>query len=129
MQFQKGNPGGPGRPVKYKQYSNESENRHNYKLHSCFGISKYDYDEMYKKQDGKCAICGKKETIIKCGKIQQLSVDHDHSTGRIRGLLCFHCNSGIGKFGDNSELLRKAADYLDNKKETGCLIQMVLVDS
>lgn len=70
-----------------------------------FGISLEEYNEMYSSQGGVCAICSLKED-------KQLAVDHDHITGKVRGLLCFRCNSSIGKFEDSSELLRKAANYL-----------------
>jgi hypothetical protein len=62
---------------------------------------------MFAQQDGKCAIC---KLISK----QKLCVDHDHSTGKVRGLLCKKCNWGIGLFGDKPNFLRTAADYLES---------------
>ena len=58
-----------------------------------------------------CAICGTDDPNF--GHVKTFSVDHDHETGKVRGLLCLHCNLGLGKFKDNSTNLRKAADYLD----------------
>lgn len=57
-----------------------------------FNVLRSDYDAMYEKQGGLCAICGKPE--IK--KNSRMAVDHCHSTGNIRGLLCLGCNSKLG---------------------------------
>lgn len=56
-----------------------------------------------------CGICGATESS---GGKKQLHVDHDHTTGKIRGLLCNHCNLGIGHFKDDTELLQAAIKYL-----------------
>lgn len=76
-----------------------------------FGITQEDYDELFKKQDGKCVICG----VEKNGGKQNFCVDHDHTTGKVRGLLCHNCNLSIGLMKDNPDLLRKAAEYLESK--------------
>jgi len=70
---------------------------------------------MLFKQDGCCAICGIHHTIIheKTGKA--LHVDHCHTTGKVRGLLCFTCNSAIGKFKDNIDIIQSAIIYLKQK--------------
>ena len=73
-----------------------------------FGIGKLEYNALYLKQNGCCALCSLPESIIR----RSLAVDHSHSTGKIRGLLCFKCNTALGKFGDNPELLMKAAKYV-----------------
>lgn len=52
----------------------------------------YDYNRLFKEQDGKCAICEKEK---------KLAVDHDHETEKVRGLLCLDCNTSLGKLGDN----------------------------
>jgi Recombination endonuclease VII len=75
-----------------------------------FGITIARYDEMLESQGGTCAICHSSD---KGRKDRYFCVDHDHSTGLVRGLLCHPCNSGIGLLQDNAQLLRKAADYLD----------------
>lgn len=74
-----------------------------------------EYEALLIRQDHRCAICGEKETTIRGGKLQTLSVDHCHDTGRIRGLLCNTCNRAIGLFKDNVDLLRRAANYLEGK--------------
>lgn len=67
------------------------------------------YNAMFVKQNGLCAGCYKHQSQFKT----RLSVDHDHKTGRVRGLLCRLCNQGIGLLRDNSTTLRQLADYLD----------------
>lgn len=83
-----------------------------------FGITVEDFKKMQSEQNGVCKICGKSETRLKKGsdKIADLAVDHCHKTGQVRGLLCFKCNSSIGKLGDSVELLQKAIDYLNSHK-------------
>jgi Autographiviridae endonuclease VII len=71
-----------------------------------FSITEDDYNKMFDEQMGLCAICHKPENDIK------LAVDHDHETGRVRGLLCKRCNMGIGLLGDNPDTLINATLYL-----------------
>ena len=78
-----------------------------YKLKYTYGITLEDFNEMLKKQKGKCAICGTKEP-----RGRGFCVDHCHNTGKIRGILCHGCNTGIGSLRDSTELLRKAINYL-----------------
>lgn len=77
-----------------------------------FGITEAKYYEMFTKQNGVCAICRQPETEKRLDKIRSLSIDHDHKTGKVRGLLCMHCNAGLGNFRDSSEALIIAAQYL-----------------
>jgi hypothetical protein len=77
-------------------------------LKRTFGIAQGDYDAMLAAQGGGCAICGRPPSA----KIS-LHIDHDHDDGRIRGLLCFVCNNGLGQFQENPERLRKAAAYVE----------------
>lgn len=74
-----------------------------------YGLSLEQYEEMLKRQRGVCAVCGH---VCATGKI--LSVDHDHDTGRVRGLLCNSCNLGIGQLGDSLDRLRAATAYLES---------------
>lgn len=79
-----------------------------------YGITPIVYDKMFENQNGVCAICGKKETKHdRYGNIKNLQVDHNHKTGKIRGLLCFMCNAGVGMFDDCIENLRNAIHYLN----------------
>jgi len=78
----------------------------NNELRKRFGITLEDYNNMLEAQNHKCKICGGTDSH------QALSVDHCHTTGKIRGLLCTDCNKGIGMFKDNITLLQSAIEYL-----------------
>ncbi len=77
-----------------------------------------DYDAMYTKQGGVCAICQQPETSSRNGKVYRLAVDHDHNTGKVRGLLCFKCNSAMGSFEKRGVPLEKVIQFLE--RETDC---------
>ena len=64
---------------------------------------------MLRQQDNRCAVCRSEDP----GHHGKFSVDHDHTTDRVRGLLCHHCNVGLGHFYDNPSFLLQAAAYLD----------------
>lgn len=87
-----------------------------------FGISVEEYDRMKMEQGGVCAICNETERIIesRTNKVRNLAVDHDHVSGKIRGLLCYRCNTTLGKFNDDLSLFRAAIEYLlkNNRKVT-----------
>lgn len=72
-------------------------------------MTEADLEALREKQDYRCVLCGAHEDDL----VRALHVDHDHATNRVRGLLCFACNTGIGKLNDDPALLRKAADYLE----------------
>lgn len=74
------------------------------------GLTVEQYETMLEDQDHKCKICGTTDSMTSTTK--HLSVDHDHSTGEVRGLLCHNCNVGLGRFLDNQETLAKAITYL-----------------
>jgi hypothetical protein len=84
-------------------------------LRESFNMTVDDYMVMFQEQDGKCAICGS-ETISN-GNRKNFCVDHDHATGRVRGLLCHNCNVSVGLMKDSPSLLRKAATYLESFKQ------------
>lgn len=75
------------------------------------GATQQMYDEMYEAQKGCCALCNEPEE-----KFAWLCIDHDHETGKIRGLLCPNCNRGLGLMKDSANLLRKAALYVEQNK-------------
>ena len=79
----------------------------------CYNLKKYgitwqDYLTMLAEQNGVCKICRQPSS-----NRFMLSVDHNHSTGKVRGLLCASCNFALGNMKDNPALLRKAAEYLE----------------
>jgi len=73
-----------------------------------YGITPAQYDAMFVAQKGLCAIC---ESADRAGK-RRLCVDHDHDTGKVRGLLCSRCNTAIGLLQHSSIYLNKARKYL-----------------
>lgn len=77
-----------------------------------YGISFAQYQQMLLEQNGVCAICEGPETKIGNGTVRLLSVDHDHSTDAVRGLLCANCNMAIGYARDDAVVLEKAIRYL-----------------
>lgn len=81
-------------------------------LKNRFGIDLGDYNTLLESQDRKCAICGVEYDSLD----YEMHVDHCHSSGKIRGLLCKPCNLGLGLFKDNSETLLKAIEYLNINK-------------
>ena len=88
----------------------------NRKLKKTYGISLDEYNELLSKQDGKCAICGVDNNGKYRNKSRALAVDHCHTTGKIRGLLCSDCNTGIGLLKDNVNFLQFAIKYLNKTK-------------
>lgn len=83
--------------------------RLNIRLKCDYGITLEDYERRFLEQGGRCKIC---ETTDSSPSLR-FHVDHCHVTGKVRGLLCFNCNSGLGQFKDDADLLRKAAEYLE----------------
>ena len=92
-----------------KHWSDESRND---RLQRQYSITEQQYDAIFKKQEGKCAICNCHQHY------QRLCVDHDHKTGMVRGLLCTNCNRGLGRFFDSNLRLRNAAAYIEKAQET-----------
>jgi hypothetical protein len=80
----------------------ESVSRHDH-LTQRFGISAAEVNQMIEEQNGLCALCQNKPAV---------QVDHEHGSGRVRGILCDGCNGGLGAFADRPDLLTRAIDYL-----------------
>ena len=72
-----------------------------------YGLSVHEFEALYTKQHGRCAICNSSNW----GKPSP-SIDHDHNTNKVRGLLCNNCNRGLGLLGDSTDNLRSALEYL-----------------
>lgn len=75
-----------------------------YKLKTRYGISIDDYNKMSEQQKGKCKICNEETELV---------VDHNHETGKVRGLLCRQCNIALGAIKDNTSFLKRAISYLE----------------
>lgn len=73
-----------------------------------YNVSLAEYNDLLVKQNYVCAICAT--------SINKLCVDHDHTTKKVRGILCLTCNSALGKFHDSTEILHKAIAYLNDNK-------------
>lgn len=91
-----------------RKYAASDRNRRS-RLKVLYGITLADYDAMLAAQSGLCAICSASEPG---GNANHWHVDHDHSTGQVRGLLCSRCNLGLGHFQDDPARLVSALDYL-----------------
>jgi len=84
------------------------------RLKGRYGIDLVSYNALLEKQGGGCAICGGPPNGRSADAFH---VDHDHATGKVRGLLCHHCNTAIGSLRDDVSLIEKAAAYLRLHKE------------
>lgn len=86
----------------------QARDRQKDKLMYHYGLSLEEYYFLHDEQLGTCAICHNK-----CKSGRRLAVDHNHETGKTRGLLCMSCNRGLGLFNDDRYLLAKAVEYLE----------------
>jgi Recombination endonuclease VII len=93
--------------VKRYRESNKGKRRNKNATLKRYGLTIEEYDRLLTAQDGVCAIC---KCINENGR--DLSVDHDHTTGIVRGLLCQKCNSAIGLLKDDIRLVYRAVVYL-----------------
>lgn len=91
-------------PSLYKKYKRKTH------LKNTFNFTILQYNELLNKQEGKCGIC--KSYSPSSSRKMHFSIDHDHTTGQIRGLLCDTCNRGIGLLKDCPKILQNATDYL-----------------
>jgi hypothetical protein len=88
----------------HRRESDREKHRFHHKKHR-YGITRADYQRLFQEQGEVCKICGQSA---------RLGVDHDHVTGRVRGLLCHKCNAGIGLLCEDVEVLRRAISYLED---------------
>lgn len=110
-------------PERYKEYGIKY-NHLNYVQYQAkrtarkYGLSYDDYIEMIKLSNDKCAICNQEEKrrLGKQEKLTQLSIDHNHKTGKVRDLICYGCNLIIGYAEDDIQLLKNAINYLEKHK-------------
>lgn len=97
----------------YRYGSDDYKTHHkDLRLQRKYGITLEDYFEIIDRQDGQCAICSTDISELD----HTAHLDHCHETGRVRGVLCRRCNTGIGMLDDSADLLIKAAEYLNNMR-------------
>jgi len=89
----------------------QKERRNNLKYK--FGLTVQQYDKMFQDQGGECKICSIAQSQLK----KKLCVDHNHDTGRIRGLLCDSCNRAMGLLKESIPVIEKIIDYLKKDAE------------
>ena len=87
----------------------EAKRRSNYKIR--YKITIEEYEELFAKQNGLCAICSQPEKLTKDNKLHKMAVDHNHETMQVRGLLCMNCNTRLGYF-ESKNLLTRMVSYL-----------------
>lgn len=100
--------------IKKRESSKNKEGYRNRNLMLTYGITLSDYNNMLIKQNNECAICRTTKGTRKNGR---LDVDHCHKTGKVRALLCGHCNVLLSRAKDNIEILKKAIEYLKEHNE------------
>lgn len=91
------------------------------KLRQRFGLTLEDYERMYEEQAGKCLTCDSSESH----RGHRLAVDHCHTTGKVRGLLCKSCNVALGNARENPNILRRLAEYAEER----CTLEEMKIDS
>jgi len=102
-----------------KDPNKEWERQRQYKMKKKYGITNEDYLILLNRQNSKCAICNNEEkTNCSSTRLEprKLAVDHNHSTGKVRELLCTKCNTVLGKVNEDIEILKSMIAYLEKHK-------------
>jgi len=99
----------PCRKGRYKTHKPTAESKRLYEVKTKYGLSPEEYKDLIEDSNNSCSICGISPDNL---EKKWLCVDHDHVTGKVRGLLCNKCNSAIGLLDDNPTLLTNAIKYL-----------------
>lgn len=114
-------------PEKAKAYTKTAEaKRYSRRMEDRYGISSSDYEAILREQDGVCRICKRHETRTrgkrqldfvgedsKAAIVRRLAIDHDHVTGKVRGLLCGACNTVLGLVSEDVAILNSVIEYLE----------------
>ncbi len=90
-----------------KYYQSHKRPWRNYYYQKKYGITLEKYEEMFKRQSGRCEICKSKPE-----KSRNLHIDHDKTTGKVRGLLCTNCNTALGGYRENIQILKAVIRYI-----------------
>lgn len=99
--------------VCYKKFCEQpwyKERQRDNNLKRLYGISAEEYNTFYREQGGVCAVC--KQESDATGKNSTLQVDHDHKSGKVRGLLCYRCNLAMGVLAEDEKRIYQILDYL-----------------
>jgi hypothetical protein len=96
----------------YRKTERGRESRRWIELKATYGLSRADYDHLLERQGGGCAVCGSTDPTRGGNSTKYFTVDHCHVTNKIRGLLCGLCNTGLGSFRDNPDVMESAAHYI-----------------
>lgn len=94
---------------RFKYLKSKYASRRDKRLLKEYGINQQQYNSLFSSQNGMCAVCCAEQITLS----KPLYVDHDHLSGLVRGLLCQHCNTGIGMMRESIDLLKKAISYLE----------------
>ena len=94
-----------------KRNKDNPDGKKNSHLKNRYGITLSQYNTMFREQKGCCKICGTHQTNL----TKSLNVDHCHTTGEVRGLLCHSCNTMLGLAYDNKQILKNAIEYLKER--------------
>ena len=97
-------------------YKDKERNKH---FKRKYGITLEQYNAMYVAQNGVCAMCFQPETVKShhTGNVRYLAVDHDHNTGKVRGLLCFRCNTMLEHFDKDIDKIKAVLAYIKEHKK------------
>lgn len=101
-----------------KKSREDTEGKRARTLQSTYGVSIEELETLLAAQGGMCAICGGPATRVPRSANLRFVVDHDHETGKVRGLLCGNCNAGLGQFKESIENMEKAVRYLQHHNAT-----------
>lgn len=106
--------------VRSLEWARKNKQRHtSNQMQYRYGISKEMYDEKIKQQQNKCAICHQEETAVdNKGTVKNLAIDHNHSTGKVRDLLCKACNVSLGLLKEDKEILKSMLNYIEKHNDT-----------
>lgn len=91
---------------RYKAKKPQYQERNRKARFKNYGLDQHEYQDILDAQGGGCAIC------TASPRVRTMAIDHDHQTGKVRGILCRQCNTALGLLGDNPERIMEAADYL-----------------
>lgn len=108
--------------ITYRQARNQplSVAERDWRLQQRYGLTYDEYETMAEQQNNLCMICQQPETQVKQGELIRLAVDHNHMTGKVRGLLCRRCNSALGLVRESADLLSRMIKYLQDHAPTVC---------